>query len=103
MGPHLNSVIQQRTFNTGTLIEGMSFGHKDHAFGPHAVLSKRNVHQSLPVGTWVYPDRSWLSTEWEVLRWTQVNDQHRQPQAPSKRSLALNAVHKVWLWFEVPV
>ncbi|MBK9148309.1 MAG: hypothetical protein IPM12_10915 [Flavobacteriales bacterium] len=23
---------------------------------------------------WVFPDRSWLSNEWEVLRWAYVNE-----------------------------
>lgn len=25
-------------------------------------------------GRWIFPDRSWLSTEWEVLRWAYVNE-----------------------------
>lgn len=25
-------------------------------------------------GRWIFADRSWLSTEWEVLRWAYVND-----------------------------
>lgn len=23
---------------------------------------------------WIFPDRSWLSNEWEVLRWAYVNE-----------------------------
>ena len=42
------------------------------------VLNRRNQERKLFLvknvsGRWIFPDRSWLSTEGEVLRWAYVN------------------------------